>query len=129
AVTKEAEASVELSLAFAGGGVFAMPVRTRGGALDVDVLGIAYLAGKAAGWPVIAGKTGGAPETITSDTGDDVDGNNVHELADNLVDMLKNPERAAVMGRAGRRHVEENWNWEVMGQQLRTALEPDSCTQ
>lgn len=129
AVIKEAEDSVELSLAFAAGDVFAMPVRTRGGGLDVEGLGIVYLEAQAAGLPVIAGKSGGAPETITSDTGVVVDGNSVHELADNLVDMLKNLERAAAMGRAGRRHVEENWNWEVMGQQLRTALEPDSCTQ
>ena len=44
--------------------VFAMPCRTRGAGLDVEGLGIVFLEASAAGVPVIAGSSGGAPETV-----------------------------------------------------------------
>lgn len=125
AVIQEAKDAEELSLAFSAGDIFAMPVRTRGGGLDVEGLGIVYLEAQAAGLPVIAGNSGGAPETITKDTGVVVDGNSVHQLADALVKMLKNPASSAVMGEAGRAYVEQNWTWEIMGERLRRALEPE----
>ena len=42
--------------------VFAMPCRTRGAGLDVEGLGIVYLEASATGVPVVAGRSGGAPE-------------------------------------------------------------------
>ena len=125
AIIQEAKDDAELSLAFAAGDVFAMPVRTRGGGLDVEGLGIVYLEAQAAQLPVIAGNSGGAPETITAETGVVIDGNNVQEIADALVTMLSNPQQSAAMGQAGREHVEENLTWDVMGKQLRLALNPD----
>ena len=59
--------------------VFAMPCRTRGAGLDVEGLGIVYLEASATGVPVVAGHSGGAPETVqdgetgTSSTAGDVD--------------------------------------------------------
>ena len=44
--------------------VFAMPCRTRGAGLDVEGLGIVYLEASATGVPVVAGDSGGAPETV-----------------------------------------------------------------
>ena len=44
--------------------VFAMPCRTRGAGLDVEGLGIVYLEASATGVPVVAGRSGGAPETV-----------------------------------------------------------------
>ncbi|MFD6106111.1 glycosyltransferase family 4 protein, partial [Nocardia salmonicida] len=43
--------------------VFAMPCRTRGAGLDVEGLGIVFLEASASGVPVVAGDSGGAPET------------------------------------------------------------------
>ena len=44
--------------------VFAMPCRTRGAGLDVEGLGIVYLEASSTGVPVVAGDSGGAPETV-----------------------------------------------------------------
>ena len=44
--------------------VFAMPCRTRLLGTDVEGLGIVYLEAQASGVPVVAGGSGGAPETV-----------------------------------------------------------------
>ncbi|MFH0410937.1 glycosyltransferase family 4 protein [Corynebacterium sp. L4756] len=124
AIIQEAKDMEELALSFSAGDIFAMPVRTRGGGLDVEGLGIVYLEAQAAGLPVIAGDSGGAPETITGETGVVIDGTNVHMLADSLISLLSDPERMARMGSAGRKHVENNWTWEIMGRRLRETLRP-----
>ncbi|PRC62823.1 alpha-(1-2)-phosphatidylinositol mannosyltransferase, partial [Mycobacterium sp. ITM-2017-0098] len=55
--------------------VFAMPCRTRGSGLDVEGLGIVYLEASSTGVPVVAGRSGGAPETVVDgETGVVVDG-------------------------------------------------------
>ena len=119
AVIQEAE-SIETALHAAD--VFAMPARTRGGGLDVEGLGIVYLEAQACGLPVIAGDSGGAPETVTGETGVVVKGTSVRELAEALKAVLADPQRRLRMGQAGRRHVEENWTWRIMGQRLRQLM-------
>ena len=65
----------ELAGHMAMGDVFAMPCRTRGHGLDVEGLGIVFLEASATGLPVIAGASGGAPETVEEGvTGNVVDG-------------------------------------------------------
>ena len=54
----------ELPAHHAVGDVFALPCRTRGRGLDVEGLGIVLLEAAAAGLPVVAGDSGGAPETV-----------------------------------------------------------------
>lgn len=99
--------------------VFAMPARTRGWGLDVEGLGIVYLEAQACGVPVIAGTSGGAPETvIDGETGFVVNGRNISQLADALVRLLSDSELAERMGRAGRNHVCSRWTWDVMGARL-----------
>lgn len=92
--------------------LFAMPCRTRGGGLDVEGLGIVFLEASAAGVPVIAGTSGGAPETVTEGvTGLVVDGRDEDALVAALVRLLTSPEERARMGAAGRELMESEWTW------------------
>lgn len=103
----------ELPGHYATGDVFAMPCRTRGGGLDVEGLGMVFLEAAAAGLPVVAGNSGGAPETVSEeDTGHVVDGRSVLQVADLVAGLLEDPERAAKMGLAGRDRMIRDWNWD-----------------
>jgi len=95
--------------------VFAMPARTRLGGLDVEGLGIVYLEAQACGVPVVAGDSGGAPETVTAQTGVVVDGRDTGAVAKAIAQLLLDDQRRALMGRAGRAHVTEHFSWDVLG--------------
>ncbi|MBY0388156.1 MAG: GDP-mannose-dependent alpha-(1-6)-phosphatidylinositol monomannoside mannosyltransferase [Mycobacterium pseudokansasii] len=99
--------------------VFAMPCRTRGAGLDVEGLGIVFLEASASGVPVIAGESGGAPETVQHNkTGLVVDGTSVDKVADAVADLLTDRDRAAAMGAAGREWVTANWRWDTLAIRL-----------
>ncbi|MGV9949528.1 glycosyltransferase family 4 protein [Rhodococcus aetherivorans] len=103
--------------------VFAMPCRTRGAGLDVEGLGIVYLEASATGVPVVAGRSGGAPETVRAgETGVVVDGTSVAAVAGAVADVLADRDRAAAMGAAGRAWVGAEWRWDVLGAKLRRLL-------
>ncbi|MFB9702057.1 glycosyltransferase family 4 protein [Rhodococcus aetherivorans] len=103
--------------------VFAMPCRTRGAGLDVEGLGIVYLEASATGVPVVAGRSGGAPETVRAgETGVVVDGTSVAAVAGALADVLADRDRAAAMGAAARAWVGAEWRWDVLGAKLRRLL-------
>lgn len=103
--------------------VFAMPCRTRGAGLDVEGLGIVYLEASATGVPVVAGRSGGAPETVRDgETGVVVDGWDVGAIAASVSDLLADPERAARMGAAGRHWVVDNWQWSTQAKRLAELL-------
>lgn len=103
--------------------VFAMPCRTRGAGLDVEGLGIVYLEASATGVPVVAGRSGGAPETVREgETGTVVDGTNIAEIADAVSDVLADRDRGAAMGAAGRAWVGAEWRWDTLGAKLRRML-------
>lgn len=106
--------------------VFAMPARTRGGGLDVEGLGIVYLEAQACGIPVIAGNSGGAPETVTPRTGLVVDGRDVDKLSAALTGLLSDHRRRTAMGIAGRAQVENQWLWDFMGARLTEILNAES---
>ncbi|ORM33659.1 glycosyltransferase family 4 protein [Williamsia sp. 1135] len=103
--------------------VFAMPARTRGRGLDVEGLGIVYLEASSTGIPVIAGDSGGAPETVRpGETGLVVDGRSLPGLVEALTTILCNRELAESMGRAGREWVQSRWRWEHMSSRLAQLL-------
>jgi phosphatidylinositol alpha-1,6-mannosyltransferase len=103
--------------------VFAMPCRTRGAGLDVEGLGIVFLEASATGVPVVAGRSGGAPETVRHNhTGVVVDGRSVASVADAVADLLARPDRAASMGAAGRDWVTAQWRWDTLAARLASLL-------
>lgn len=104
--------SAELAAHYVMADVFAMPCRTRGSGLDVEGLGIVFLEASAAGVPVVAGNSGGAPEAVKDgETGRVVDGRSVEEITEAVAGILDDPALGARMGEAGRRWVEADWNW------------------
>ncbi|MDT5249712.1 MAG: phosphatidyl-myo-inositol dimannoside synthase [Mycobacterium sp.] len=113
----------ELSAHHAMADVFAMPCRTRGSGLDVEGLGIVYLEASATGVPVVAGRSGGAPESVRDgETGLVVDGWDVGAIAAAVGDLLADPQRAAAMGAEGRQWVVENWQWRTKARRLSELL-------
>ncbi|HET6532486.1 MAG TPA: glycosyltransferase family 4 protein [Actinoplanes sp.] len=114
----------ELPSLYAAGDVYAMPCRTRAAGLDVEGLGIVYLEASATGLPVIAGDSGGAPDAVLpGETGYVVGGRDVAAVAGRVAELLSDPDRAKVMGAAGRSWVEREWRWESQADRLSALLE------
>ncbi|RBY85793.1 glycosyltransferase family 4 protein [Blastococcus sp. TF02A-30] len=114
----------ELPAHYAAGDVFAMPCRTRRLGLDVEGLGMVFLEAAACARPVVAGTSGGAPETVQEGvTGHVVDPRSPSEVATTIADLLADPQRAAAMGAAGRRWVEERWSWTTIARTFADLLE------
>ncbi len=114
----------ELPAHFVAGDVFAMPCRTHGRGLDVEGLGIVYLEASASGLPVVAGRSGGAPETVLDGvTGNVVDGRDVEQIADRVAGLLADPTWAGEMGEAGRRWVSRHWRWQDIAARLARLLD------
>jgi phosphatidyl-myo-inositol dimannoside synthase len=104
---------------YRAGDVFAMPCRTRRAGLEVEGWGNVFIEAAACGRPVIAGDSGGAREALVDGvTGLLVDGSNVGAVADAVVSLLEDPERARGMGAAGRARVERHYAWPRATEQL-----------
>jgi phosphatidylinositol alpha-1,6-mannosyltransferase len=108
---------------YATGDVFAMPCRTRVGGWDVEGLGIVFLEASATGLPVIVGNSGGAVDAVLDgETGFLVNGNNLSEIRDRLIELLTNQDLAKRMGSAGRNWVAQEWTWEHSFKRLESLL-------
>lgn len=99
--------------------VFAMPCRTRWGGLDVEGLGIVYLEAQSCGVPVVAGRSGGAPEAVLDGvSGHVVDGADPLAVADAVSRLLADPDLRRRMGEAGLAWVRETWTWDAAAARL-----------
>ena len=114
----------ELPKYFSLGEVFAMPGRSRFRGLEVEGLGIVYLEAGSCGLPVIAGKSGGAPDAIIEGrTGLVVDGKNVKEISEAIIRLLADPESAMKMGAEGRSWAQSHWSWRSWSERFAGILE------
>lgn len=108
---------------FGVGEVFAMPSRSRYAGLEVEGLGIVYLEASACGLPVVAGRSGGAPDAVVEGkTGRVVDGNNVAEISRVIIDLLSSEAGRKEMGKNGRAWVVEQWSWKFWSQRFEEIL-------
>lgn len=82
--------------------------------LDSESFGVAIIEAGAAGRPVVVSDAGGLPEvTLNGITGLVVPREDPHAAADALETLVRNPEQLRRMGEAGRRHVQQNYSWDV----------------
>ncbi len=113
----------DLPAAYAAFDVFAMPCRTRLRGLDVEGLGIVYLEAQAVGRPALAGRSGGAPETVRDgETGLVIDGDDDTALVAALDRLLGDPAERRRMGEAGRDHATTRWSWDVIASRFHDVL-------
>ncbi len=91
--------------------IFCMPCRSRWAGLEVEGLGLVFLEAAAAGLPVLAGSSGGSPETVLpGETGYVVD--SVDDIVSGLEMLLGDLPRAREMGAKGRSRVVEEYVWD-----------------
>lgn len=106
--------------------VFCMPCRSRWAGLEIEGLGIVFLEAAAAGLPVLAGTSGGAPETVVpAETGYVVE--SVDDIAAAIELLLSDPDRARRMGAKGRAMVADEYTWERVVSNLRSGFEPGAA--
>lgn len=116
----------DLAAAYGVGDVFALPVRTQWGGLSVEGLGIVFLEAQACGVATVAGRGGGAPETVIEGvTGRTVDGRDPRDVAGVLVELLSDAGLRERLSAAGREQVQRAWTWDTLGAQLRAVLAGD----
>jgi len=84
--------------------LFASPCRTRWGGFEVEGFGIVFAEAALTGLPVIAGRSGGAPEAVVEgQTGLVVDGTSAEQVAAALASILRlPPEQRRGIGASGR---------------------------
>ncbi len=94
-----------LEAVWASASVFAMPSRGEG-------FGLVYIEAMRHGLPVVASVHDAAPEiNLDGQTGFNVDLNQPGELAERLIFLLKNPNRAAELGRKGFERWQEHFRF------------------
>jgi phosphatidylinositol alpha-1,6-mannosyltransferase len=102
--------------------IFCMPCRSRWFGLETEGFGLVYLEAAATALPVLAGTSGGAPETVVpGETGFVVD--TVAHIVEAVEMFLDDPERASSMGERGRQRVLEHFTWSATTARLVAALE------
>ena len=96
-----------------------MPARSRWFGLEVEGLGIVYLEAAAAGLPVVAGRSGGAPETVVpGQTGYVAE--SVAEIVEAVELISEDVER---YGAAGRGRAEALYSWEAVARRFDDGLQ------
>jgi len=112
----------ELAHWYCAGDVFVMPSRSE--PPDVEGFGIVFLEAGACERAVVAARAGGVPDAVADGvSGLLVTPGDVDELATKLVELLRDPARAAELGRQGRARVLDELNWDRVTERTLAALE------
>lgn len=112
----------ELTRWYCAANVFVMPSRSE--PPDVEGFGIVFLEAGACERPVVAARAGGVPDAVADGiSGLLVAPGDLDELAVKLVELLRDPARAAELGRQGRARVVSELNWDRVTEKTLRALE------
>jgi phosphatidylinositol alpha-1,6-mannosyltransferase len=104
--------------------VFVMPSRERLDQCDVEGFGLVYLEANACGKPVIGGRSGGIPDAIVDGvTGLLVEPHDPKEIANALIQLLRDRELSTRMGHEGRKRVVRDFTWERIAGQVQKILD------
>jgi len=102
--------------------IFIMPNRRLEGN-DVEGFGIVFLEASASGLPVIGGRSGGVPDAVADNkTGMLVDGSDLESVIAAVTELLKHPDAARELGRAGRQRVCNELTWDHSAERLRALI-------
>lgn len=108
---------------YAAADVFVFPSRDDRRGLQTEGLGLSTLEASAAGLPVVVGRSGGSPASLKDgETGLLVDATRADAIAEALLALLTDPDRAAAIGRAGRQWVLQHWTWSAATDRLAALL-------
>ena len=109
----------ELPRYICAGDIFAMPSRSRLAGLVVEGLGIVYLEASSCALPVIAGRSGGAPDAVDEGvTGFSVEGTSPTEVSKAIIKLFDDPIKAQAMGESGRSWIIDKWRWEIWSKEF-----------
>ncbi len=96
------------------------PIIPRG---EVEGFGIVFVEAGALGKPVIGGVSGGTVEAIVDGvTGLLVNPEKTEDIARALLKLLKDPDYARQLGENGRKRVEKELNWSVLGRRAKEII-------
>jgi phosphatidyl-myo-inositol dimannoside synthase len=88
--------------------------------LLVEGFGISLVEASACGLAVVGGRSGGVPDAVRNgETGVLVDSDDPAAVAAGINELLSNPERRKQLGAAGRKAVEEYFNWDRVVRDVR----------
>ena len=87
--------------------------------LLAEGFGISLVEASACGLAVVGGRSGGVPDAVREgETGILVDPDDPRAVAAGVTDLLSNPERRRQLGAAGRKAVQEFYNWDRVARDL-----------
>jgi glycosyltransferase involved in cell wall biosynthesis len=96
--------------------------------LDSESFGVAVIEASACGLPVIVSDAGGLPEVVEAGvTGLIIPREDPPALADAIGQLIDDPARRDMMGRAGRQHVQAHYEWNSCVDQMLKCYEAMVC--
>lgn len=109
----------QLIAAYQRAGVVVLPSIT-----DAEAFGMVLAEANACGRPVIGSRLGGIPDFIRDGVnGSLAEPGDATDLANKILDILRSPERAEAMGRAGREQVLARHRWGPLAEQTEHVLQ------
>lgn len=120
-------ASEELPEFYRRASIYVMTTREEYEVGSVEGFGIVYLEASASGLPVVAARAGGAVEAVRDrETGLLVPPDDPSALAQTLTRLIRDGALRQRLGRAGRRWVEQEMNWDRAAGQFMSIIEARS---